>query len=168
MATIFRDTVFLCFFFFIICASALASDVVLLQLVDDKGKSLLAEKIDPDAGFAIRYIHSVAKSPVTDYFKIKNNEIFLDRTEYQDFGAGLPHSPEDNQTMKFEKDRIIISGYDRALPHFQVRVGRVAEHKLLINPGHSIKKKVISLKEISPPGTAITFHIKTVDKIGKK
>ena len=41
----------------------------------------------------IRYIHSVAKSPVEDWFRVSQQTIFLERTVYQDFGAGLPHTP---------------------------------------------------------------------------
>ena len=42
--------------------------------------------------FGIRYIHSVAKSPVEDWFRVSQQTIFLEKTVYQDFGAGLPHT----------------------------------------------------------------------------
>lgn len=138
-----------------------ASQNLELVLQDDKGKTLLAIPVKDGAEFAIRYIHSVAKTPVTDYFLVKNDGIYLDRTVYKDFGAGLPHNPEPGQTMRTENGQIIISGYDRKLPAFQVRVGRIAHHTLLlqnnnINANFEFPQE-IALDNLAPQGSAITF-----------
>lgn len=116
--------------------------------------------------FAITYTHSVAQTPVTDYFTIKKHEIWLDRTVYHDFGAGLPHSPEKGQKMTHANGQLIISGYNRRLPDFELRVGRVANHQLIIFAGKSAGKKpeklaTISLSTLTSPGQTLKFAVES-------
>lgn len=136
---------------------AFAKDNLELVLEDAAGGRLYAAPVHNGSQFAIRYTHSVALTPVTDYFFIRDNAIWLDRTEYQDFGAGLPHTPEHGQKMRTEHGMLSISGYERKLGSFQLRVGRVANHALLLKSG---KKWIeIPLNSISVPGSAITFTV---------
>lgn len=145
----------LCFLF---CAKAgFASENLLLTLKDRDGKELYCVPAQNGSEFAIRYTHSVALTPVTDYFVIRDNAIWLDKTEYEDFGAGLPHAPEDGQIMHTEKGKISISGYKKRLDSFQLRVGRVAGHQLLVKIGN--ESRTVPLEKISEPGSAITFSI---------
>ena len=116
--------------------------------------------------FGIRYIHSVAKSPVEDWFRVSHQTIFLEKTVYQDFGAGLPHTPGPGQTMSTGDGHIVISGYHKALPSFDVRVGRIARHTLLLPlegaaEGKSARgmTREIPLAELDPPGSAVTFTL---------
>lgn len=133
-----------------------------LKLVTTSGNEVLSKKINPDKGFAIRYTHSVAKSPVTDYFIVEDNKIFLDKTIYKDFGAGLPHCPEGSQIMRLENGSLVISGFKRYLPEFILRVGRVAEHTLLIpdikEGGWECPQEII-LSSVAYPGTPLRFII---------
>lgn len=137
-----------------------------LVLLNDKGDVLFSAPIAGDLPFAIRYIHSVAKTPVTDFFFIKNGEIYLESTVYSDFGAGLPTSPEEGQTMKTEGGEIIISGIDRRLGDFVLRVGRVAHHTLLLfEPVNSDEFQIMAevpLDKLAPPGSPVTFAAKAV------
>lgn len=112
-----------------------------------------------EAGFAITYVHSVALTPVTDYFIVKNGQITLNKTEYSDFGAGLPTSPEAGQGMSVADGIITLDNLNRALPSFQTRVGRVANHVLLIfkKTGEPL---AIPLATLAPPGAALTFTLK--------
>ena len=106
-------------------------------------------------GFAIRYTHSVALTPVEDHFLIRGGVIRLDRTIYQDFGAGLPSAPEPGQSMSAGQGRIVMSGYDRPLPSFDVRVGRVAGHTLLLDRDCGAGE--VPLANLAAPGSALTF-----------
>lgn len=138
-------------------ASAAASCAI-LELDDDKGACLRQIRLDPKRGFAIRYIHSVALSPVTDYFDIKGKDIVVARTEYMDFGAGLPHAPEKGQKMRAENGHIIIDDINLVMPEFTLRVGRVARHTLLLPNAHGFDE--LPLAEIAAPGAAVTFKIR--------
>lgn len=151
-------------------AGAGADDLV---LKNEAGKVLFSCPADEGFSFGIRYIHSVARSPVEDWFRVRRHVIFLEKTVYQDFGAGLPHNPEPGQTMSAGQGHIVISGYDRALPSFDVRVGRIARHTLLLprpetasGVAHKGADTVreIPLDSLARPGSAVTFMLETFSR----
>ena len=140
------------------CEFAIASPALRLVLEDAAGATLYSTPVENGTEFAIRYTHSVALTPVTDYFFIRDNSIWLDRTEYQDFGAGLPHTPEHGQKMRASHGMLTLSGYNRELGSFQLRVGRIANHILLIKSGN--KWHEVPLDSLTAPGSAITFAVR--------
>lgn len=134
----------------------------ILALEDSTGKTLYSVELKNNSEFAIRFIHSVAKTPVTDFFIVRDGQIILDKTIYHDFGAGLPHNPEEGQKMKTEDGEISITGFNRIIPELAVRVGRVAEHALLLFedlPDNKKRTSMISLDTLAKPGSVILFRI---------
>ncbi len=137
-----------------------------LVLKNADGAELFSCLAPDGLAFGIRYIHSVAQSPVEDWFRVSQGMIFLEKTIYQDFGAGLPHNPGPGQTMSTGDGRIVISGYHKALPSFDVRVGRFARHTLLVPregaaDGETAQESAceIPLVTLAPPGSAVTFTL---------
>lgn len=136
-----------------------------LVLKDESG-AVLSLPVDNGYTFAIRYTHSVAQSPVTDYFFIKGGAIWLDKTVYHDFGAGLPHFPENGQKMYQRDGELVISDFNRRLGNFSLRVGRVANHVLLLGDKrkHGKAYEEIRLDTLAKPGSAISFEVEYVSK----
>lgn len=130
-----------------------------LQAVDENGRVVISRPSEALDYFAIRFMHSVALSPVTDYYSIRNCRIYLDKTIYQDFGAGLPHMAEPGQTMRTEGGEIILDGFNRELPEFDVRVGRVARHTLLLYEKGSENAQEIPFDALAEPGRTLHFRI---------
>lgn len=139
-------------------SSAQAQDGQRLVLRDSGGRELFSRPAPDGSRFAIRYRHSVALSPVEDWFSVSGGCIYLEKTVYQDFGAGLPHQPGPGQRMYTENGKVVISGYHMALPSFDVRVGRVANHTLLLPEGEGMLEE-IALNTLLEPGQAITLTI---------
>ena len=83
-------------------SSVQAQDVQRLVLRDSSGRELFSRPAPDGSEFAIRYRHSVALSPVEDWFSVSGGCIYLEKTVYQDFGAGLPHQPGQGQRMYTE------------------------------------------------------------------
>lgn len=148
--------------FFSLFHSAYAAN---LELSDEAGTALANLEVDPVCGFAIRYTHSVALTPVTDYFQARDDGIWLRKTEYSDFGAGLPHNPEGGQKMRVEAGKIVIENYDRKVSPFYVRVGRIAKHKLLLlregAGGNCATERILPLETLVDPGQALKFDTKS-------
>lgn len=138
-------------------ARGAGADNFCLVLRDNKSVQLLKIPVKNKSSFAIRYIHSVAQTPVTDYFVIRDGAIWLDRTVYHDFGAGLPHQPEAGQKMFRKNGELVISGYNKRLPGFALRVGRVANHLLIPPRAANQQDEEIRLDGIAPPGSVINF-----------
>ena len=127
-----------------------------LTLRNGQNETVFQKEMREEQCFGIRFIHSVAKSPVEDWYVIENGTIFLEKTIYQDFGAGLPHEPGPGQTMACANGYVTISGFHRQLASFDVRVGRIAGHALLL-PAMDGQQGVIPLNSLAPPGNALTF-----------
>ena len=60
--------------------------------------------------------------------------------------------------MYTENGKVVISGYHTALPSFDVRVGRVANHTLLL-PEEGGGQQEIPLNSLLEPGQAITLTV---------
>lgn len=134
------------------------SPVLRLRVTDAEGKTRILLPFGNGSVLGIRYIHSVARTPVTDWFTVSDGCLYLEKTEYQDFGAGLPHMPEGGQRMSTGNGKVVISGFHRALPRFDLRVGRIARHTLLL-PATGGGWHELPLDRVAPPGSALTFRI---------
>ena len=143
--------------FWLLPALALAAGVPELVVSNEAGATVFSAPIQPDKGFAIRYKHSVALTPVIDYFRIKSGDIYIDATVYEDFGAGLPHDSDKDEKMSVEHGKIILSGLNRKVSPFELRVGRVANHTLILDDG----EREIPLSSLAKPGSALRFSAKS-------
>ena len=145
---------FILVFCIFLASEAYALDARLVLTNNDNGKELLVVPVSKDENFCIKYTHSVALSIVEDWFSINTDGIFLEKTIYADFGAGLPHDVDSGQIMTFKDGKIFINGLHRKVSPFAVRVGRIANHILLIN------NKEIPLSSLIDKGKAITFSVR--------
>ncbi len=119
-----------------------------------------------ESRFCVRFKHSVALTPVEEWFVADAGKISLQSTVYEDFGAGLPHDVEKGQKMNVQDGKIIITGYTLKMPDMYVRVGRVAEHTLIIEK-NNIKTYSLALKNLAKPGRALKFSLQKASLIYK-
>jgi hypothetical protein len=120
----------------------------------DTGKELAIYPVEEGTEFSITFIHSVNKSPVTDVYEIRNGDIYVVRTIYYSFGAGVQTEIEEGQTLEYGEDgSMIVSGFDRPLENLSYIVGTVSDHILEIN-GSSVK-----LRELFGRNTTIRFSL---------
>ena len=107
--------------------------------------------------FSITFIHSVNKSPVTDYFEIREDGIYGVKTAYYGFGAGVPTGLEEGQTLTYGEDgSIIISGFDMKMDSLVYRVGTVSDHILTLRDENGI-----SLRDLCGRSARVGFYFKT-------
>lgn len=80
-----------------------------------------------DSTFSLRWIHSVEKEEWEEFFRIKNNVIYLYETRFKTFGAGVP---DDVGTDSYIKDGwVYMVGIDREIGDFHVRAGSTTNHR---------------------------------------
>lgn len=109
-------------------------------------------KVAEGEEFSIGFIHSVNKSPLTDVYQIKNHKIYVVRTIYYGFGAGVQTEIEDGQTLTYGDDgEMIVSGFDREMPHLSYIVGTVSDHVL------TMKGRGISLRKLCGQNSTVEF-----------
>ncbi len=89
--------------------------------------------------FGIRFIHSVNKTPVTDWYEIRKDGIYVVRTEYYGFGAGVQTQLEEGQELSYGEDgSMIITGFDRRMDDLVYFVGTVSDHTLTLPGGEQV------------------------------
>ncbi|MBQ9030039.1 MAG: DUF1850 domain-containing protein [Parasporobacterium sp.] len=90
-------------------------------------------------GFSIGFIHSVNKSPLTDFYEFHDHKIFVEKTIYYGFGAGVQTEIEEGQTLTYGDDgSMIVSGFHKEIPDLIYIVGTISDHTLVINEGEEI------------------------------
>ncbi|WP_248617261.1 DUF1850 domain-containing protein [Natroniella sulfidigena] len=102
-----------------------------LLVIKDGAENIRWEVASQDElEFAIGYLHSVAKTPVWEFFKIKDGQLYLVATEYQSYGAGLPFLDQNNHSI--QDDKFKIEEIDQRLDYIPLLIGNETEHKFLI------------------------------------
>jgi len=102
--------------------------------------------------FSVTFIHSVNQSPVTDVYQIRKGGIYVVRTIYYAFGAGVQTALEEGQRLEYGEDgAMIITGIDRRLERLSYIVGTVSDHTLQIGG------EEISLRQLCGRNTTIQF-----------
>ena len=94
--------------------------------------------------FSIGFIHSVNKSPVTDYYEIRKDGIYVVKTVYYGFGAGVQTELEEGETLEYGSDgSMIITGFDRRMDDLVYFVGTVSDHTLTLESGQQISLRTL-------------------------
>ena len=103
--------------------------------------------------FSVGFIHSVNKSPLTDFYKISGGKIYVEKTIYYGFGAGVQTEIEEGQTLEYGEDgSMIVSGFHKEMPDLLYIVGTVSDHTLVINGGREI-----SLRDLCGRNALVRF-----------
>ena len=105
-----------------------------------------------DAGmeFSTRFIHSVQKTPVEEFFAVNETRdgFVLLRTRYRSYGVGLPFLPTDGSFHR-EGDSFVMDGMNRPMPEIQFRPG------LLTDLTIRLPKEEILLADRVPIGSLV-------------
>ena len=102
--------------------------------------------------FSVTFIHSVNKSPVTDVYHVLKGDIYVVRTIYYAFGAGVQTEVEAGQRLDYGEDgSMIVSGFNRRLDQLSYIVGTVSDHTL------EIGGEQLSLRALCGRNTTVRF-----------
>ena len=125
-----------------------------LTLSDAKsGEIYAAYDLKPGDVFSVGFIHSVNKSPVTDYYEVRKDGIYVVKTIYYGFGAGVQTQLEEGQTMTYGDDgSMIVTGFDQKIPDLIYFVGTVSDHTLTLN-----ETTEVSLRDLCGRNAMVRF-----------
>ncbi|HPF04595.1 MAG TPA: DUF1850 domain-containing protein [Spirochaetota bacterium] len=110
------------------------------------GKLLYFNSADTGDRFSVRYIHSVNKSPVEDFFRIDDDTIIIERSVFTAFGAGVPASPDDGGILNVYNDRIEVTEINRRIDDFLLFIGVTAEHRFKIDQDEFLLRDISSVQ----------------------
>ena len=114
------------------------------------GDYLVLRNGDTNAEYA--RFHSVNKYPLTDVYEIRDHKIYVIRTIYNNFGAGVQTEIEDGQTLTYDENgEMVVSGFDKEMPYLSYIVGTVSDHTLTLHG------KEISLRDLCGRNSKVEF-----------
>ena len=143
------------FLFLVSCTSLKSVENHSLIIYNNEGEKIISYPLKTKEYFSIEFIHSVNKSPVVEYYKFdNNNNIYVYKTIYYNFGAGVPTELNRNEVMSYGEDgSIIIDNIDKKIDNLTYYLSSIYDHILKINDGESIslwevcgKNMLISIK----------------------
>ena len=121
------------------------------------GKQIAAYDLKVGDTFSIGFIHSVNKSPVTDYYELREDGIYVVKTVYYGFGAGVQTELEEGETLTYGEDgSMIITGFNRKMEDLIYFVGTVSDHTMVINEGREDEQQV-SLRDLCGRNAMVRF-----------
>lgn len=108
----------------------------------------------PGMEFSTRFIHSVQKTPVEEFFAVNEgrNGFILRMTRYQSFGVGLPFLAEEG-TFREDGNFFVVEDMKRRFSRLDFRPGVKTELTLTVGG------EVYRLYELVPPGALVSVYI---------
>lgn len=148
---IFLILVYLC----LISCKRINNNAYTLKLYNDKTNDLI-KQFENVNEFSVKFIHSVHKNPLWDFYKIENGKIIVYKTTYYDFGAGV-QSELNNSNEKFyinENNELVVDNINKTIDNLVYVVGTYSDHIL------NIKGEEISLIKLCGKNTHVRFEVK--------
>lgn len=81
------------------------------------------QPVVPSQGYATRYIHSVEKSPVEDYYRVLDGKIWSWQEKVRTHNAGLPFSGPELGRFYNDPPWMVVEGGRQAWERLFVRIG---------------------------------------------
>ena len=147
-------------FFFIILSTFLinntnATKTFKLNIIDAKNDKLYGSfELSKNDTFSVSFIHSVNKTKVYDYYKFDDKKnIYVYKTTYSSFGAGMPTELDKGESMIYNDDgTMTIELPDKKIDTLTYYLSDIYDHILTINDTKEIslwslcgKKKLIQI-----------------------
>ncbi len=123
--------------------------VVLIVFYSDDGVMQVKPVFLERAEVELRYIHSVARTPVSEYFTVENNNFILNKTVFESYGAGLPL---DGGDFKRENGKFVQEGQNIKIEELVIRVSRTEGQELIV------AGEVFTLQDFLEPGQRLTVN----------
>ena len=131
---------------------ALRSGDYLVLRNGDTDEEFARFRVSEGDEFSVTFIHSVNQYPLTDVYQIKDHKIYVVRTIYNNFDAGVQTEIEEGQTLEInENGEMVVSGFDQEMPWLSYIVGTVSDHTLTIHG------EEISLRKLCGRNSKVRF-----------
>ena|SRR5660397_129139 len=121
-------------------------------------KIIMTFKVDEDDEFIVKWIHSVELTPWEEIFRIDSeNNMILDRTRFQQFGAGVPDFA--GKTVEIKDGYITYGEINQKMPLLPYGISAFAEHTFVF------KDTDYELYKMVPDGDRINFYTERLSLI---
>lgn len=93
----------------------------------ETNESLLEVPVADGDELTLAYVHSVEKTPVEDVYVVDETDLYMDRTVFSSYGAGLPSEA----SVDWTEEGFVVS-VDESFERIHVAPGSIAGHVLRV------------------------------------
>ncbi|MDA5109123.1 MULTISPECIES: DUF1850 domain-containing protein [Brevibacillus] len=111
-------------------------------------------RIAENGTFAIRWTHSINRTPVVETYRVRNGQIILSELTFQDYGIGMESQLAPGEHLISRDGLFRIVNMNRAFPALHLFIGQVRAHHTLLFAGQEIP-----LADVDKPGAAVTIRV---------
>jgi hypothetical protein len=112
--------------------AASADAATCLQFASHPDGTRLAEVATADSMFAVTYVHSVTRTPVTERYGVDGDTIVQTEIRFAQHGPGLPTQPDAGGTFE-QRDGQLTMTLDRRFPAIVMRVNHAQSPRLAVD-----------------------------------
>lgn len=136
--------IFLILFVFLLNSSFVLSKNSYLLVINEykSNKNLINLNVKEGENFLITYTHSVALTPIYEFYKIENGKIILYEFHFYDQCAGLPTEPTNKEILVLDNGVFKLKNMERVFENLIYGVYEKGNCKLIY------KDKIINLSEL--------------------
>ena len=139
----------------------LSHEIVAIDITDDTNqKHIFRHLFKPGDSFAFKYIHSVQKTPVWEYYTIDSGgQIVLTATKVKSVGYGMP-KPEHGDSYAFKDGFFIVNNLNQPIKVLLIRNTFIRPMTIFC------ADKVLKLQELANKGDLIRISGFRTSRIG--
>jgi hypothetical protein len=130
----------------------------------ETNQAVWSNRIADGAAFAIRWTHSIHRTPVTEYYRIRGDQLVLTEMTFKDYGIGMNNELAPGEHLLVENGQFHVINMNRVFPALHLFIGQVRANHTLLFAG-----KEIPLGSVDKPGAAVTIRVEKqniLDQIG--
>jgi hypothetical protein len=136
-----------------------------LAIRDTASNKLVWEKrVTEESAFAIRWIHSIHRTPVTEYYRVRDHRLVLVEMSFEDYGIGMNNELEPGEKLITRDGTFIVTNMSRQFPALHMFIGQVRANHTLLFQGTEIP-----FNTLDNPGSSVTIQVEKrsiLDQIG--
>lgn len=142
---------------FISCAAWLLWPVSCIVLENlQTQKVIYIQPMQPEDELSIGWVHSVELLPWEEIFKIKDGELYMDRTRFKSFGAGVPSVTAGKSKM--EEGWVVYYDLRQHMPELVYSISKRGRHVL------RYRGQTIDLHKVLPDATPVRVSARVLNR----
>jgi hypothetical protein len=127
---------------------------VLVVRDTETDQAVWSNRIEDGGTFAIRWTHSIHRTPVTEYYRVRGDQIVLTEMTFEDYGIGMNSELAPGEKLVVKDGQFRVINMNHVFPALHLFIGQVRANHTLLFAGNEIP-----LGSVDKPGAAVTIRV---------
>jgi hypothetical protein len=115
---------------------------------------LWSRDVQEESRFGIRWIHSIHRTPIEEFYRVRGTSVVLDEMTFEEYGIGMESGLAPGEKLLTEEGTFRIVNMNRIFPALHLFIGQVRANHTLLFQGQEIP-----FSTLDTPGSAVTIQV---------